>query len=122
MSTVNFVDLFDNIPGAGCEVLYVRTLNLGLGSVINLNDCIVYYETLFDGGATVNQNGGALVCINPGDINCDGTIDSSDVDALSAVLVGLDTDPAHVAAADLSGDGVRNGDDIHPFVEAFLSQ
>jgi len=52
----------------------------------------------------------------PGDINGDGTVNSGDVPALIAVLLGVDGDPNHVAASDLNGDGLADGRDIAPLV------
>jgi hypothetical protein len=120
--TVDFVDTFDNFVGPGCEALYVHTLSLGAGSTINLHDCNVYYESLIDEGATIESfNGGALVCVNPGDINCDGSIDLDDSAIFIGVLLGSDTDPAHVAACDLNGDGSADGNDIQPFVGVLMT-
>ena len=45
-SSVDFVDEFDNSPGAGCEVLYVRTLSLGPSSTLTLHGCNIYYTGL----------------------------------------------------------------------------
>ncbi len=60
-------------------------------------------------------------CNLPGDINCDDVVDLADADTLTAVLLGLDTDPVHIAAADLNCDGSANGDDVQPFVDALLA-
>jgi hypothetical protein len=37
-------------------------------------------------------------------------------------LLGADTDPAHLATADLTGDGQADGEDIHLFVQAMLAK
>ncbi|HWL95391.1 MAG TPA: dockerin type I domain-containing protein [Phycisphaerae bacterium] len=55
-----------------------------------------------------------------GDINDDGQIDELDVAIFVAVLLGDDTNPAHVAASNLNQDGAANGADIQLFVAAFL--
>lgn len=51
-----------------------------------------------------------------GDIDGDGDVDLDDRDALIAVLLDSPLDPAHVARADLNGDGATNGRDIQDFV------
>lgn len=119
--TVSFVDTFDNQPGPACEVLYVRTLSLGAGATINLG-CNVYYETLIDEGATINEIGGALICNTVGDLNCDGMIDNADLTMFVDVLLGGDVDPRHVAASDLNGDSQQDGADIQSFVNNYLNQ
>ncbi len=121
-STVDFVDNFDNFAGPGCEALYVHTLSLGAGALVRLINCHVYYDNLIDEGATVESvDGGALVCINPGDVNCDGIIDLDDGAVLFGVLLGSDPDPAHVAAGDLNGDGSTDGNDIQLFLDSLLA-
>ena len=55
-----------------------------------------------------------------GDVDGDGDADFFDLDALVAVLLGMPFDPAHVANADLNGDGAANGNDIQLMVEALL--
>lgn len=56
----------------------------------------------------------------PGDIDGDGDVDDNDQVLFIQVLLGLDTDPAHVARCDLTGDDLANGSDVEPFVEARL--
>jgi hypothetical protein len=60
-----------------------------------------------------------------GDMNCDGTVNLADIDALSLAL----TDPVAYAAAhpgcninagDLNTDGLVNGNDISPFVDLLV--
>ncbi|MCG8404942.1 MAG: right-handed parallel beta-helix repeat-containing protein [Phycisphaerales bacterium] len=120
-ATVDFANGFDNSPGSVCEVLYVRTLSLGTGSTIILNGCNIYYESLDDQGAVIDDAlGGALVCLIPGDLNCDGTADFNDMNIFIAVLLGMDTEASHIAASDLDGDGEANGDDIQDFVDSTL--
>lgn len=50
----------------------------------------------------------------PGDINGDRAVGAADIPPFVAVLLGQDSDPLHICAADLNGGGV-NGDDIEPF-------
>lgn len=114
---VDFVDQFDNVPAEGCEALYVHMLTLGAGAAVRLHGCRVYYETLANHGASVTLEGGALMSTHAGDLNGDQAADLSDADIFANVLLGLDTDPAHVAAADLNGDGLIDGSDIAFMVE-----
>ncbi len=56
---------------------------------------------------------------NPlGDINGDGLVDQADRLLFVDVLLGVDSDPDHVAAADLNLDGAANGADVPAFVKA----
>ena len=50
----------------------------------------------------------------------DGDLDLNDVTDFVNVLLGLDTDPVHLAAADLNGDHAADGLDIQMFVDAML--
>lgn len=58
----------------------------------------------------------------PGDLNYDGTVGMDDADLFVLVLLGLDTDPYHMAAADMDGSGTHDGRDTQPFVGALLSE
>ncbi|MFO0972828.1 MAG: FG-GAP-like repeat-containing protein [Phycisphaerae bacterium] len=55
-----------------------------------------------------------------GDINADTLVDAADATLLVAVLVGIDTTPAHVARSDMDCSGQVNGDDVAPFVAALF--
>jgi len=55
-----------------------------------------------------------------GDIDGDGVVDMNDIPLFTGVLIGTDTEPTHVAAADMNSDGAANGDDGQPFVDALL--
>ncbi len=57
-----------------------------------------------------------------GDIDGDGTVDMNDVSMFVDVLIGMDTDPAHVARSDLSSDGLANGEDISLLVAAMMAE
>jgi hypothetical protein len=56
-----------------------------------------------------------------GDLDTDGDTDMVDASLFVAVLLGSDTDPAHIAAADLDCSGVVDGLDIQPFVDLLLT-
>lgn len=65
-------------------------------------------------------------CLHPcspgvGDVNGDLSVDLADVAPAVDVLLGLDTEPGHVAAVDANCDGLADGADIQPFVDYLLS-
>lgn len=53
----------------------------------------------------------------PGDINDDGVVDMADVGPFVDVLLGVNTDPAALCAADVNGDTQTDGDDILMFTQ-----
>lgn len=57
----------------------------------------------------------------PGDINCDGVLNSLDATALAAVLIGMDGDTCHRSAADMNRDGFDDGADVQIFVQAAVA-
>lgn len=57
-----------------------------------------------------------------GDFDGNGVVDQTDLNVFVSVLLGVDTDPAHLATADLTGDGQSDGEDIHLFVQAMLAK
>jgi len=59
----------------------------------------------------------AVICEVAGDVDCNGVLDMNDSAALVNVLLGMDTDPCHMAAADLNGSGGTDGEDIQMFVD-----
>lgn len=54
----------------------------------------------------------------PGDLDFNGSVQAADAALFVEVLLGLDTDPARVAASDVNGDGVVNGLDVQAFIAA----
>ncbi len=77
-------------------------------------------------GTTPNMSGipgnqfAAVSLVLLGDANLSGGVDLSDVGSLTDVLLGLDTNPARVAASDVNCDGSVDGGDIEAFVELVL--
>jgi hypothetical protein len=55
-----------------------------------------------------------------GDIDGDGDVDFDDSDLFVGVLIGVETDPNHVARSDLSGDMLSDGGDCQLFTAALL--
>lgn len=56
----------------------------------------------------------------PGDIDLDRDFDSNDIGLFVEVLLGLDTNPTHVAAADVDNSGVADGEDIDNYLDAII--
>jgi cytochrome c peroxidase len=63
-----------------------------------------------------NANSVIDACEKLGDIDDDNDLDFADAGLFVAVLLGTDTVPAHVAAADIDGNGTADGRDVRPFV------
>ena len=57
-----------------------------------------------------------------GDIDDDGAVNENDLPLFIDVLLELDNDPEHIAAADTNGDTLADGRDIRGFVLSFLNQ
>ena len=55
-----------------------------------------------------------------GDFDGDGAVTTADMNVLIDVLLGLDSDPDHLATADLNMDDDADGRDIQPFVSALM--
>lgn len=56
----------------------------------------------------------------PGDLDRDGDTDMDDVSVMVDVLLGVDANPVHWAAADVDDSGTVDGADIQPFVELLV--
>ncbi|MBN2560898.1 MAG: SUMF1/EgtB/PvdO family nonheme iron enzyme [Phycisphaerae bacterium] len=55
-----------------------------------------------------------------GDMDFDGDVDFDDLAVFVPILLGSDTDPCRICKADMNGDGLTNGLDIQPFIDALL--
>ena len=53
----------------------------------------------------------------PGDVNCDGVVNSLDATALANVLLDIDQDVCHQSGADMNGDGLIDGLDIQWWID-----
>ncbi|MFQ5493828.1 MAG: dockerin type I domain-containing protein [Phycisphaerae bacterium] len=77
----------------------------------------LWVSTISEGVAVLNV---ATPVPVSGDINGDGVADMGDVPLFAGVLIGIDTDPNHMAAADMNGDGGADGLDVPLFVAALI--
>ncbi|HKQ48655.1 MAG TPA: hypothetical protein VJZ71_11345 [Phycisphaerae bacterium] len=55
-----------------------------------------------------------------GDVTGDRQVTVADIPDFVAVLLGLDTDPYHICAADMDETGIPDGLDVQPFVQALV--
>jgi hypothetical protein len=88
-TTVNVVDNFDNQHDGttNCdEALYIDTLVLNPGSVLNTGSCNVYYMNLENNDGTVVGLGSVVLNMATGDHNNDGYVDLVDFTALDACM------------------------------------
>lgn len=69
-----------------------------------------------DRGAYEFLPGGVI----PGDTNTSGSVTTADIASFVAVLLGTDTNPTHVAAADMNCDALANGRDVREFVRLLV--
>jgi uncharacterized protein (TIGR03790 family) len=68
----------------------------------------------------------ACVALSSGDLNCDGEIDSFDIDPFILAMLDLEAyqdlfDGCDWRTGDMNGDGIVNGDDIQGFVDELFS-
>ncbi len=110
-SSVIFEDNFDNDgdgQSACTEALYVKTLVLGDGAFILLDNVRIYYNTLIDDGASIVMQGDGCASLVPitADCDLDGEIDLNDYAAFFVCQTGpaaVNTDPG-CQCADINGD------------------
>lgn len=143
-STNNFKGWFD--AGAGVAVQSASTVNNWLEGTIDLAAelgslpdvvylAMVPYATA-DGGAAAaalqvpagNGNGTielaeyvAFETFRRGDLTGDWRVDLADVNGFVNVLLGTDTAPTQVRAADMTIDSIANGADVALFVSAIMN-
>lgn len=55
-----------------------------------------------------------------GDIDCDGDVDADDLALFVGVLIGTQSNPDYVSRSDLDSTGTADGNDVSPFVNAYL--
>ncbi len=121
-SRVSLVDRETNGTSGKREALYCSDLTLGENAVLNLNGIKLYVNGVAVAAGST-QYGGRIVnrlIPLPGDVCADGDVTVDDIPCLIDVLLGLDTDLSHLAAADVNEDGTINARDIQPFVDLLL--
>lgn len=57
-----------------------------------------------------------------GDVNCDGTVDVDDVDAVIAIILGKSTPDQYGGNADIDGTGAVDVDDVNELIMIILSE
>jgi hypothetical protein len=104
---VNMVDTFDNQQDgqADCdEVLYVGTLILNPGTVLNTNGCTVYYESLIDNGGVIPGLGVDVLSVATADFDGDGDVDLDDFAALYNCMTAPPPSQTCLDKFDVDGD------------------
>ncbi len=117
---VSLVDFNANGTSGQGEAVYCENLNLGSGSVLNLNGLSFYRSQPTPQQVTPGPLDGGMVIDEPrgisGDCSGDGVMNEADLECFVEVLLELDTNPAHVLLTDLNTDGVVDGRDVQMFV------
>ena len=88
---VDIVDVFDNQQDGhtGCdEVLYVDTLILHAGAVLNTDGCTVYYNNLQNSGGSIPGLGSEVLNIAGADVDDDGDVDLDDYSGFADCFAG----------------------------------
>lgn len=67
----------------------------------------------------VSQAGGGATPL-PGDVNLDGNVNTGDVSAVYAVILGTETDPGFIERANVNGDGNVNTGDVSALYSIIL--
>ncbi len=125
---VALVDNHNN-PGAlaSCDAVYADTLIIAAGATLITNGCPVYYRTLTNLG-TIDVPG-AVVQIptaTPGDMNCDGSVNFSDIEGFVLALASRSGYEAafpkcEYLSGDVNFDGSVDFDDINAFVGCLVA-
>jgi hypothetical protein len=110
--------------GGTWEMLFNDTANDGaenwtVSGSVSAN-CLVRITDSITPALTDVSN--AVFAVTPvsGDLDGDQDVDMNDAAIFSGVLLGTDTDPNHMAQADVNHDGNADGLDIQPFLDEIL--
>ncbi len=116
--TWHFVE--KNIPGTSTGFDWQLPASSGISDVrIRVVAIDQRFQSSSDGdNQSVTITAG--VQLPPGDINGDGITDTNDIPVFTAVLIGVDTDLNHMAAADMNADGAPNGGDMQLFLGVLI--
>jgi hypothetical protein len=104
-----------------------RTAELAPGGGLSINSITSFGEDSLGELYICDQSGGEVFkiiaaepvdddCCDPCDINCDGDVNTLDIEPFIAILTQGAT-PCSACAGDTSGDGTINTLDIEPFVD-----
>jgi len=113
------------------EATGIRLRKYGNGGLGGSNDITINEVSLrsapvddADGDGVSDEEDTCPIVPNPlqtrGDMDCDLDVDTGDAPIFIGVVLGNDTDAAHVRASDFNGDGIADGMDIQGMVEAML--
>ncbi|MFH1417701.1 MAG: hypothetical protein ABII12_05370 [Planctomycetota bacterium] len=114
---VGDVRLVDNIDngnrggvGGAAEALYVDSLVLNAGSVLDLNGLHLYWRTEFvnSGGTIINGYMGQVEGL-PGDLNCDGEVNGLDIQAFVWAVIDVSVYYSNGYGCSLNGDFDESG-------------
>jgi len=114
--TIHLAEAFGNIPETVCLAFGAYQDNDG-GALVSA----LQVPASVDGNGHLEPN--EHVCLSTilaGDVNEDWQVAADDVGPFVQVLLGLDTAPRHMAAADIDASGVANGGDIPAFVALLM--
>jgi len=99
-------------PDAGAAGASPYAVAIGVSDSINDFDAAYPVENASANLSLAVLPGGPI----QGDIDANGVVNAADVALFVQVLLGLDTNAAHLMRSDINGDGVANGRDVQPFV------
>jgi len=120
----NGANLVNGVTAHGSTILGATTGLLTINAV-QFGDEGIYDVVVTQSCDSVTaQSTAAIVSVLanlPGDLDCDGTIDATDLQTFIAVLTGVETDPTQAAAADMNGDGLTDGQDVQAFVSLIVT-
>ena len=119
-----------NIPAGACSanvtlyyqattreyMEFLRDNNPNAGVPGNAGELAYNLWAAFGQGEPVLMASQSVTLANPGDTNLTPPVDAGDIPTFVAVLLGLDSNPLRLCAADVDGNGTVNGRDIQPFV------
>jgi hypothetical protein len=105
--------LFDNTANDGAE-------NWTVSGSVSTNCLIRITDSYNSPPPTDVSNAPFVITSISGDLDGDQDVDMNDAAIFSGVLLGTDTDPNHMVAADVNDDGNVDGLDIQPFLDEIL--
>jgi len=127
-------DTLYNIPAGACSATvklyyqsttreymeFLRDNNPNASTPGNNGEIAYNLWAAFGFGEPVLMATQSIALANPGDTNLTPPADAADVQTFVAVLLGLDTHPLRLCAADVDGNGAVDGRDVQPFVDLII--